>query len=79
MYFYFVLGNRKNLCFFLNNFGFLGVVDVLINSEDNDLFLDFLKMVLENMEKYVIWGGRLWFLLCVKNSYGEIDKIWLRF
>lgn len=59
MHFHFALGNRKNLRPPLNNLGPLGVVDVLTNSEDNDLFLDFSKMVLENLEK---------------NSYGEIDK-----
>lgn len=74
MHFHFALGNRKNLRPPLNNLGPLGVVDVLTNSEVNDLFLDFSKMVLENMEKYVIRGGRLRFLLCAKNSYGEIDK-----
>ena len=65
---------QENLRPPLNNLGPLGVVDVLTNSEDNDLFLDFSKMVLENLEKYVIRGGRLRFLLCAKNSYGEIDK-----
>ena len=51
MHFHFALGNRKNLRPPLNNLGPLGVVDVLINGEDNDLFLDFSKMVLENMGK----------------------------
>ena len=43
MHFHFALGNRKNPRPPLNNLGPLGVVDVLTNSEDNDLFLDFSK------------------------------------